>query len=397
MPTNLLNGLPGILDMRLLNATYLQGMLTPLNGAPATVVEGTNVTWTGNGPNAVTGDAANNVINSMGGDDWIRGGLGNDSIFGGSGNDYLDGGTGNDTLEGGSGNDALAGGAGADVLDGGGNLDMAVYAASNAAVNVDLAAGIASGGHAQGDTLISIEAVHGSNYNDTLTGDEHANILIGAGGNDILSGGIGNDILSGGTGNDTLDGGAGIDYLEGGAGADVLDGGDSTNGNWALYSMSSAVNVNLSTGILIGGDAAGDTLIDIQSLAGSRFADILTGSEGANSLSGNLGDDTLSGLAGDDLIDGGGGNDVIAGGSGADTMIGGNGADRFNISEDSSTDADIIEDFQKFVDKLYISSVDQQGTVSVVGADTVISLGSGQTITLESVTGIVVGVDLFFV
>ena len=52
------------------------------------------------------------------------------------------------------------------------------------------------------DTLIGIENLTGSSFNDALTGDGNAN---------MLSGGAGNDTLDGGAGNDTLDGGAGTD------------------------------------------------------------------------------------------------------------------------------------------------------------------------------------------
>jgi Ca2+-binding RTX toxin-like protein len=62
--------------------------------------------------------------------------------------------------------------------------------------------------------------VIGSNYNDTITGNDSANVLEGRAGDDTLTGGAGNDTLIGGAGNDTLTGGAGSDWLYGGSGAD---------------------------------------------------------------------------------------------------------------------------------------------------------------------------------
>ena len=169
----------------------------------------------------------------------------------------------------------LEGAAGADVLDGGDGLDTASYAASNAAVTVDLLAGTAIGGHATGDTFAGIENLSGSRYNDTLTGDTKAN---------------------------RLDGGSGHDRLMGGAGADVLVGGP---GNDAAYYASSAaaVTVNLGTSTATGGDAEGDTLDSIENLSGSAFEDSLTG---------NARNNVLSGRAGADLLDGGAGTDTVS-------------------------------------------------------------------------------------
>jgi len=67
-------------------------------------------------------------------------------------------------------------------------------------------------------------------------------------------GGAGNDTLSGGTGNDLLRGNAGADTLNGGAGIDTADYRSSTAG----------VNVNLTTGIGSGGDAAGDSYTAVE-------------------------------------------------------------------------------------------------------------------------------------
>jgi Ca2+-binding RTX toxin-like protein len=191
-------------------------------------------------------------------------------------------------------------------------------------------------------------------------GDGHSNVLIGGGGSDYVQAGDGNDIVWGGDGDDTLIGAAGIDYLEGGAGADVLHGdifgGPNAVGDWALYSLSSAgVSVDLQGRTASGGDAEGDTLISIENLAGSRFADTLSGDGGVNELDGSegndvldgrggndiligggghdqlfggAGDDSLQGDAGNDTLDGDDGNDVLAGGAGQDTLIGGAGNDR---------------------------------------------------------------------
>ena len=55
-------------------------------------------------------------------------------------------------------------------------------------------------GGAGSDTLISIENLTGSAFDDTLTGDGDDNVLSGLAGDDTLDGGAGNDTLDGGDG-----------------------------------------------------------------------------------------------------------------------------------------------------------------------------------------------------
>ena len=167
--------------------------------------------------------------------DLIVGYDGDDKIFG-----YGD----NDVLVGMDGDDTLNGGAGADFLEGGSGFDFASYDGSPAGVGVNLKTGQGSGGDAQGDTLMNIEGVMGSAYNDVLVGDDGHNHLEGGGGNDTLIGGEGDDTLLGQEGNDTLKGGGGDDKLFAGPGDDYLDGGD---GNDRLVGGEG-------TDILIGGD-----------------------------------------------------------------------------------------------------------------------------------------------
>ena len=83
--------------------------------------------------------------------------------------------------------------------------DTASYAYAAAAVNVSLATTAAQPtGGSGSDTLLSIENLAGSNFNDRLTGNDAANELAGGSGNDTLNGGLGNDTLSGGAGSDTI-------------------------------------------------------------------------------------------------------------------------------------------------------------------------------------------------
>ncbi len=146
---------------------------------------------------------------------------------------------------------------------------------------------------------------------DTLSGGAGNDEINGFAGNDTLNGLAGDDRLYGGTGNDRLNGGAGFDTLIGGAGNDTLDGGAITDWiggndyNRASYDASTAgVTVNLGAGAGIGNGTANDglggtdTLININQITGSRYADSITGSSGASvfeQFEGGLGDDTMNG------------------------------------------------------------------------------------------------------
>jgi Ca2+-binding RTX toxin-like protein len=152
----------------------------------------------------------------------VTGSWWNDSL---SGNGY------DNVLSGLGGNDDLEGGAGADTLDGGWGVDRAIYSDSPAGVTICLLWGSASGGDAEGDKLISIEKLYGSEYDDGLFGDNGANslqgylgddVLLGFGDDDFLEGSNGYDSLNGGSGNDLLSGGRDGDTLAGGPGADVF-------------------------------------------------------------------------------------------------------------------------------------------------------------------------------
>ena len=71
-------------------------------------------------------------------------------------------------------------------------------------------------------TVVRVDAGAG---NDTVTGHEGTDLLIGGAGDDVLNGAGGSDWLVGGTGNDRLDGGDLDDMLVGQAGNDKLTGG----------------------------------------------------------------------------------------------------------------------------------------------------------------------------
>lgn len=144
----------------------------------------------------IFGNTLNNIIHGDRNSNYLYGNDGNDIIYGENGNDHLYGGNGNDKLIGGIGNDVIMCDSGSDSIDGGSGTDTLSYASSTAGVNVNLAKTTAqTGGYASGDTLISIENIIGSSYNDTLLGSAIANAIYGGSGKDIMTGAGGADLF----------------------------------------------------------------------------------------------------------------------------------------------------------------------------------------------------------
>lgn len=390
-----------------------------------------HINATGNAlANTLFGNVGNNVLDGGAGADTMRGGIGNDTyvvdnagdvvienvnqgtdtvrtslaIYGLAANvenllgtlatgQRLSGNGLNNVIVAGNGNDIINGGAGADTMAGGLGNDS--YYIDNAG---DVIQEAANGGN---DTAyISVDYTLTANSqvetiamlgtgNINLTGNDLANTLIGNAGNNILLGGLGNDMLLGGAGNDRLEGGEGFD---------------------------TASYVNATSGVVVGlylttaQDTRGagiDTLVGIEGLLGSNFADVLVGDAGNNTLIGGGGADTLRGGIGNDnyvvedaddvviengnqgvdtvrtalatywltdnvenligssaagqalggnalnnTITGGAGNDRIVGGAGADTMIGGLGNDIYSV--DRSDDV-VIEQANQGTDAVYSS------------------------------------------
>jgi hypothetical protein len=195
------------------------------------------------------------------------GGPGDDSLRGGNAADFLSGdGDGPPSLDVINPRFYDSGAVGNDRLDGGPGRDEVSFSGQSAGVRVDLAAGTASRGGAERDTLTGLENVAGGDGDDLLLGDAGANRLEGGAGDDRLSGRGGSDSLFGdvepdtnddsvgytpGTdGADTLHGGDGDDRLDAGAEAgDALDGGpgDDTLEN-GLYGPTRAKIVRCGTG-----------------------------------------------------------------------------------------------------------------------------------------------------
>lgn len=237
------------------------------------------------------------TIFGRGGRDRICGGRGEDTIVGGPGRDRLKGGPGPDNFFGGRGNDAMIsgrgrlhvmfGGPGDDFYNGFGSpLDFAAFSNSKNPINADLADNVATG---QGnDTLKDIEGLAGSELADTLTGDRLPNFIFGDRGDDTISLG---GVPAGSSESDFAEGGRGGDGITGSNAFDVV----------TYLAAPSGVTVDLQSGVVSGGEG-NDTLVNIEGIDGSEFADTLRGSAADNAFQGNGGADSIDGRTGDDLV-----------------------------------------------------------------------------------------------
>jgi Ca2+-binding RTX toxin-like protein len=170
----------------------------------------------------LTGDAS---INGIGNEDhnFISGNIAANTLDGGAGNDTLIGNGGNDTLIGGTGHDSLYGGAGADIMIGGtGDDTYDVFDAGDMVFErtgegIDTV--LASASYTLVENVERLELTQfagaangtGNGLDNSIIGNEYANVLSGLAGNDYLSGRGGADVLIGGAGRDTMDGGTGAD------------------------------------------------------------------------------------------------------------------------------------------------------------------------------------------
>ena len=293
---------------------------TQLNCGPVSALTGPMVISAGDSNDTVTIDASvNSTIPSI----------------------TVNGGTGNDTLRNNSNRSVtFIGGLGDDTITGLGNHDTVDYSSSANGVNVDLAAGTATGDGT--DELTNIGDVIGSSHDDTIAGDDRPNDLQGGGGIDTVdysgvtstsANGItltlgvpaivpgttsaGADTLGGFENvigspyNDSINGDANGNTIEGSAGDDTIDGvgGQDT----VSYAHSPAgVSVDLGSGLASDGYGNTDFIVtnSVENVTGSAHDDSLTGDGNTNDLNGGDGNDTLAGHSGNDTLNGGNGSNT---------------------------------------------------------------------------------------
>lgn len=270
--------------------------------------------------NILYGEGGNDRIEARSGNDVLFGGAGNDQLFGEGGNDYIVGGAGSDTINGGDGIDTASY---FDYISPDGKTGIFLQLIDDKSKSERGKVGLNT--DATGDVLISIENVEGSQFNDTLIGNNGDNELCGLGGNDELDGKAGNDKLHGGDGNDTLMGREGKDLLDGGDGNDSINGGSGTDtifgGNGDDDIRASSDDSSEPFGDYVDGGAGNDRIN-----AGSGN-DVILGGTGNDTIEAGSGNDYIFETSGSNIINGGSGNDFIVGGQDNDTIFGGAGND----------------------------------------------------------------------
>jgi Ca2+-binding RTX toxin-like protein len=231
------------------------------------------------------------------------------------------------------------------------------------------------------DTLISIENVRGSDFDDFILGSDDLGVrqfLAGDAGNDFIDGGAGVDLASysgnalslggitafvengsgtvqdkmGGTDTlvniegirgthaaDNLSGGAGDQWFQGRGSSDTINGGSGGEslGDWVSYSGDpTGVFVNLSgnavtvNSVTVAANSAVDGWNGPSGLLALGGTDSLTNIENAEGSSYN---DVLVGNASDNTLMGRGGNDTLLQTVGADTLDGGSGTDTLSFAQ----------------------------------------------------------------
>ena len=264
-----------------------------------------------------SGDSFNSIEDAEGTDfnDVLRGRPNvSNKLVGGAGNDELDGRGGYDLLLGGSGDDRLILNGNEQLVDGGfGGFDT-IEGAGTAIF--DFGANSFSVNGLSIFQVVDIEGAQGRDGNDRLIGNFLNLTLRGGGGSDVIQGWGGDNVLEGGAGADELFFGAGYDYAD-------------------YRSSNAAVLVDIRSFIKTGGDATGDSWLDLpEGLLASAHNDSLGGSEGDNRILARAGNDYVSGYGGADTVDGGEGNDSLEGGLGADIVQGGDGNDILSDNEE---------------------------------------------------------------
>ncbi|MCX7302527.1 MAG: S8 family serine peptidase [Rhodobacterales bacterium] len=259
----------------------------------------------------------------------------------------------------------------ATVTDTDGGVDWINMAAVTGDVQVGINSGgtFSSNGFAWGTFGSAFENIVTGDGDDTITGNQFSNYLLGMRGNDTISAVAGNDTVEGGDGNDVLYGGTGLDTLTGGDGTDTLIGG---NGNdvyfWDLSDMI-VENAGSGTGIDLVKSSTKVTLVsNVENLTivgssgtsgiGNELANVIRGNNYNNKLVGNGGNDSIFGDSGNDTLFGNGGKDFLSGGDGADIFV-------FN-STLSSANMDGVDDFVTAADTIHLD--DAIYTALAIGA-----------------------------
>lgn len=258
---------------------------------------------TGRGDDTLIGDGAGNFFEGAGGNDVLDGVTGNDTLRGGDGDDTLKGGAGDDILSGGTADDTIDGDTGWDTLVLAGNRADYVFVNNDDGTHTvtdngasregtDLISGIENLVFA--DTEIGFWVVAGTTR---IVGTDSSERLDGTPGFDNIDAFGGDDTIFGFEGSDWILPGPGDDVVDAAEGWDAVDyGQDEPRG----ATMGVSVDLGAQTATDSYGDT--DTLVGINRVVATHFADTLVGSDS---------DEAFDPFGGDDMIDGLGGIDQL--------------------------------------------------------------------------------------
>ncbi|WHZ29132.1 MAG: Alkaline phosphatase [Nitrospira sp.] len=310
-----------------------------------------NLILTGTGPSTGIGNALSN------------------QLAGNSGANLLDGKTGTDMMAGGMGNDVY-------VVDQTG--DVVIEAANEGSDTVFSSVTYGLGVNVEHLVLTGSAAINGTgnDLNNTLTGNNAANVLMGLSGNDMYVISAGDTVVeSANDGTDTVV--SSLTYI---LAANVenltLVGFNAISGTG--NGLDNVLNglLNFAGNTLSGGAGndtyimgAGDTVVEIAGggidtiqtsmsyTLGANVENLTLTGIGAVNGTGNGLNNTLTGNSTNNVLSGAGGNDMFRGSMGNDTLIGGSGNDTYLF--DRGDGQDFVRDNSGTADKLlYDSGID---------------------------------------
>ncbi|MDF1719468.1 MAG: carbohydrate-binding domain-containing protein [Minwuia sp.] len=139
----------------------------------------------------------NHGIVEKDGDGWIDSLENIENLTGSEHNDSLLGDDGANVILGGDGDDTIDGFGGEDTLDGGAGSNTVSFQSAGGSVLVALQNALAQDENGENIALNGFSSAIGSDFDDSMTGDDGDNTLIGGGGNDDIRGNDGADLLFG--------------------------------------------------------------------------------------------------------------------------------------------------------------------------------------------------------
>ncbi len=233
-------------------------------------------------------------------------------INGTPGNDTILGTAGADNLYGEAGDDSFRPYLGADLVDGGDGLDLANYIDSAQAIDIDLMRATQQGGDAEGDTLLSIESLWGTRFDDRIAGTSGDEIIRGDAGDDVLIGRGGFDRINGGNGDDRVEVSS-LGQYQGGDGFDTLVIDATGAGSAGFSAIASGGGLRLSdNGVWNSVHSQLASGFERLEFYGSAYKDWINSGSGDDIVHGGAGNDIIAVSAGNDFVDGGAGNDDIS-------------------------------------------------------------------------------------